>query len=264
MYIYRIWHEGAPRWAMQGEDGEALELLEAMSFEQLVGAYERGLAGVGELGALEDVELLAPSTPTKIICIGLNYKHHAEEMNKTVPDEPLMFMKPVSALLRPGGDVELPEQSSLVHHEGELAMVVGKRAKGVSEADFMDVVFAYGCANDVTARDIQRREGKYTRGKGFDTFCPFGPRLRPARELDIEREEVICRVNGEVRQRSGVDDLIFKLPQVVSFVSSVMTLMPGDIILTGTPSGVGELCDGDEVEVEVTGVGVLRHGVRAV
>ena len=139
MYIYRIWHEGAPRWAMQGEDGEALELLEAMSFEQLVGAYERGLAGVGELGALEDVELLAPSTPTKIICIGLNYKHHAEEMNKTVPDEPLMFMKPVSALLRPGGDVELPEQSSLVHHEGELAMVVGKRAKGVSERRILGV-----------------------------------------------------------------------------------------------------------------------------
>ncbi len=264
MYIYRVMHKGAARWAMQREDGEALELLSQRSFEELVEGYEQGLESEESLGSVEDAVLLAPSVPTKILCIGLNYRHHAEEMNKQVPDEPLMFMKPVSALLGPDRAVELPPQSSLVHHEGELAMVVGRRAKRVSEEDFHDVIFGYACANDVTARDIQRREGKYTRGKGFDTFCPFGPRLRPARELEIERESVTCRVNGEERQTSGVDDLIFKLPQVVKFVSEVMTLMPGDIILTGTPSGVGELLDGDEVEVEVTGVGVLRHTVSGV
>jgi len=155
----------------------------------------------------------------------------------------------------------LPASSERVHHEGELAVIIGRRTKGVSEQEAAGAILGYTCANDVTARDIQRREGKYTRGKGFDTFCPLGPCMVTADEFAPEDHSVTCRVNGDVRQHSGIDDLIFGIPRVISFVSEVMTLMPGDVVLTGTPFGVGELVDGDVVDVEIDGIGVLQNRV---
>lgn len=201
-------------------------------------------------------------SPTKIVCVGLNYQHHADEMNKEVPQEPLIFMKPPSALNRHGGIIELPPQSELVHHEGELVLVVGRRARKVGVDEATDYIGGYTCGNDVTARDIQRRENRYTRGKGFDTFAPVGPVMVPADEFDPGAHHIVTRVNGEVRQESSLDDFIFSIPQVVSFISHVMTLEPGDLIFTGTPSGVGPLVDGDIVEVEIDGIGVLRNEAR--
>lgn len=265
MFLYRILHEAAPVWASAPQATSAsLEVFAERDGAALMEALMAGRAPRVEAEvARSAATLLAPSTPTKIVCIGLNYRHHAEEMNKPIPPEPLMFMKPTTALLSPGGAIELPAQSSLVHHEGELAVVIGRRARRVDAAQAREAVLGYTCANDVTARDIQRREKRYTRGKGFDTFCPLGPAVRLASGFEAASQEVICRVNGEQRQRSGVDDLIFDIPTVISFVSHVMTLLPGDVILTGTPMGVGPLEAGDEVEVEVSGVGVLRNRVVA-
>lgn len=237
------------------EDGR-LRRLDVNSITGLMGSE---VLVSGESYALADVALLVPSEPTKVICVGLNYRHHAEEMNKAIPPEPLLFMKPTTALLPPGGSVELPPSSSLVHHEGELAIVIGKRAKNVPEAEALSHVVGYTCANDVTARDIQRREKRYTRGKGFDTFAPLGPWLVTG--VDPDALDIELRVNGEVRQKSTTSDMIFSCAKIVSFVSSIMTLLPGDVILTGTPSGVNQLQHGDAVDVEISGIGTLSHGV---
>ncbi len=200
-------------------------------------------------------DLLAPAEPTKIVCVGLNYLHHAREMNKAVPDEPLLFLKPPSSLLPPGGVIELPPSSNLVHHEGELAVVMGARARKMDPTDALACVLGVTCLNDVTARDIQRREGRYTRGKGFDTFAPCGPLLWTG--VDPHALHVSTHVNGALRQESETSDMIFSVSEVLSFVSHIMTLEPGDIVTTGTPSGVGPLVDGDEVIV------TLRHPDRA-
>lgn len=202
------------------------------------------------------------AAPTKIVCVGLNYQHHADEMNKKVPEEPLIFLKPPSALNRHGGGIELPSQSELVHHEGELVVVIGERARKVSVEDAPRYIRGYTCGNDVTARDIQRRESRYTRSKGFDTFAPVGPVLVPAGEFVPAEHHITTRVNGEVRQHSSLDDFIFSIPACISFISHIMTLEPGDLIFTGTPSGVGPLEDGDTVEVEVDGIGTLTNLVR--
>lgn len=209
---------------------------------------------VDSLGALR-----APVEPSKIVCIGLNYAHHAAEMNKQVPDEPLFFLKPPTSLNDPGGAIELPPSSELIHHEGELAVVIGKQLRRASEAEAADAIFGYTCANDVTARDIQRREKRYTRGKGFDTFCPIGPCVVPASDFVPAEHAVELRVNGERRQYSQLNDFIFELPYAISFISHVMTLLPGDVVLTGTPHGVGPIVDGDTVEVEIDGIGILRN-----
>lgn len=263
--MQRLWHgtdleRAEEAWVLE-EDGRWWEL--GLGFEE-----------IARLVLEEDVELeggeevdpgqyvwTVPAAPTKVVCIGLNYKHHAEEMGKTVPEEPLMFMKPTTALLPSGGVIEVPAASKLVHHEGELAVVIGAPARDIEAEDAWSVILGFTVANDVTARDIQRREQRYTRGKGFDTFCPLGPAMVLARGFVPEHHSVECRVNGEVRQQSGVDDLIFPVPEIVSFVSKVMTLLPGDVILTGTPAGVGELVPGDVVEVEIDGIGVLRNEV---
>ncbi|MEO1271419.1 MAG: fumarylacetoacetate hydrolase family protein, partial [Myxococcota bacterium] len=211
---------------------------------------------------LSDLHLLPPSAPSKIVCVGLNYRHHAEEMNKPIPAEPLIFLKAPSALLSPMEPIILPDASALVHHEGEMAVVIGQRTCRVTEAEAMGCILGVTCMNDVTARDIQRREGgRYSRAKGFDTFAPCGPSLTLG--VDPNDLEVSCAVNGHVRQRSSTRDLIFSVETVIAFVSSIMTLMPGDIISTGTPSGVGPLVDGDHVSVEVSGVGVLNNPVKA-
>ena len=221
-----------------------------------------GIITTGRSFALApQVAPLAPVAPGKIICVGLNYAHHAAEMSKAVPEQPLLFMKPPSAVIGPRETIELPPSSQEVHHEGELAIVIGKTARRVAEADAARHILGYTCANDVTARDIQRAENRYTRAKGFDTFCPLGPALILARDFDPAAHAVTCRVNGEVRQQSGIDDLIFAIPHLISFISHVMTLHPGDVILTGTPSGVGALLDGDVVDVEIDGIGTLQNRV---
>lgn len=209
--------------------------------------------------ALADVIVLPPSAPSKIICVGLNYKHHAEEVGKPLPPEPLIFLKPPSSLLAPGQPIALPPSSQLVHHEGELAVVIGRGGRDIAKADALDHVLGITCMNDVTARDIQRREKRYTRGKGFDTFAPCGPALLLG--ADPQALTVTTRVNGTQRQHSPTHDMIFSVAEAVAFVASIMTLRPGDIITTGTPSGVGPLVDGDTVEVEVSGVGVLTNPV---
>jgi 2-keto-4-pentenoate hydratase/2-oxohepta-3-ene-1,7-dioic acid hydratase in catechol pathway len=207
------------------------------------------------------LRLLPPVTPSKVVAIGRNYAAHAAEHDAPVPDEPLIFLKPPSALVGPDEPIVLPALSKRVEHEAELAAVIGTRCRNVPEEDAWEVILGYTCANDVTARDLQRRDGQWSRSKGFDTFCPLGPLVVPLAPERVGDLEVVCRVNGEERQRASTADLIFPVPRLIAAVSAVMTLEPGDVILTGTPAGVGPLGDGDVVEVEVEGVGVLRNPV---
>ncbi|QDG51829.1 fumarylacetoacetate hydrolase family protein [Persicimonas caeni] len=233
-------------------------------FEALVDVVhgDRELAVGDELGPEGELEVLAPVAPSKVVCIGLNYQKHAEEMNKTIPDEPLMFMKPPTAVIGPGDAIELPAQSELVHHEGELAVVIGKRSKRLEPEESSGVILGYTCANDVTARDIQRREKRYTRGKGFDTFCPLGPAVATADNFLPAEHTLVLQVDGQERQRSQLNDFIFGIEYVVAFVSQVMTLEAGDVILTGTPHGVGPLEPGNVVSVEIDGIGRLENPVE--
>jgi 2-keto-4-pentenoate hydratase/2-oxohepta-3-ene-1,7-dioic acid hydratase in catechol pathway len=197
--------------------------------------------------------------PTKIICVGRNYAEHAKELGNEAPAEPLLFLKPPSSLLPHGGTIVYPSISNQVHHEGELAIVIGRKAKNVERAGWRDYVRGFTCANDVTARDLQKKDVQFTRGKGFDTFCPVGPRI--VEDLDVSGLRVQVRVNGEVRQDGNTDQMMFDCAFLVEYVSAIMTLMPGDLILTGTPAGVGPLVRGDVVEVEIDGIGVLRNDV---
>jgi len=203
--------------------------------------------------------LLTPCEPTKIVCIGRNYSEHAKELGNEAPSEPIIFLKPPSALLAPFGTIVRPAISQRVDHEGELAIVIGKRAKHVRVAQWRDYVRGFACANDVTARDIQKKDVQFTRGKGFDTFAPIGPCIET--ELDVSALSLQTRVNGEIRQNGNTRDMIFKCDFLLEFITTVMTLEPGDVILTGTPSGVGPLAAGDTVEVEIEGIGVLRNAV---
>jgi len=209
--------------------------------------------------APEGATLLAPVTPTKIVCVGRNYADHAKELGNEPPSEPILFLKPPSALLAPGGTIVRPAASQLVHHEAELAIVVGREAKNIAERDWRDYVRGFACANDVTARDLQRKDVQFTRGKGFDTFCPIGPCIET--DLDPSDLRVVARVNGEARQDGRTSQMIFSGGVLFAFVTAIMTLMPGDVILTGTPAGVGSLEAGDVVEVEIEGIGVLRNHV---
>jgi 2-keto-4-pentenoate hydratase/2-oxohepta-3-ene-1,7-dioic acid hydratase in catechol pathway len=206
------------------------------------------------------VDLLAPCEPSKIVCVGQNYARHAQEMGKEVPQEPLLFLKAPSAVIGPGDPIILPPQSALVDHEAELAVVIGRRAKGVCRGEAMGYVFGCTCLNDVTARDLQRRDGQWSRAKGFDTFAPLGPCI--ACRLDPSALAVRCRVNGELRQDGCTDDLVFGVETLIEYISAAMTLYPGDVIATGTPSGVGPLVDGDTVTVEIPGIGELTNPVR--
>ena len=203
--------------------------------------------------------LLPPAVPTKIVCIGRNYADHAKELGNEAPSEPIVFLKPPSALLAPGGTIVRPAASQRVDFEGELAIVVGREAKGVSSARWRDYVRGFACANDVTARDLQKKDVQFTRGKGFDTFCPIGPWIET--DLDPADLRITTRVNGETRQDGRTSQMIFSCASLFEFITGVMTLMPGDVILTGTPAGVGPLQAGDSVEVEIEGIGVLRNEV---
>ena len=200
-----------------------------------------------------------PVNPTKIVAIGRNYAEHAKELGNEAPPEPIIFLKPASAVLPPGGTIVRPPQSSRVDYEGELAIVIGKRARNIRADAWRDVVQGFTCANDVTARDLQKKDVQFTRAKSFDTFCPLGPRIET--ELDPSDLAITTRVNGVVKQQSRTSMMIFKCGTIVEFVTAVMTLEPGDVILTGTPAGVGPLASGDTVEVEIEGIGVLRNVV---
>jgi 2-keto-4-pentenoate hydratase/2-oxohepta-3-ene-1,7-dioic acid hydratase in catechol pathway len=210
----------------------------------------------------DQARLLAPVIPTKIVAAGRNYQDHAEELGNEVSAEPLVFLKPPTTVIGPLQPIRIPAGIGAVHHEAELAVVIGTVTKDVAVEDVGPHILGYTAANDVTARDIQNREGKYTRAKGFDTFCPLGPAIDT--ELDPQEGlSVICRVNDEIRQAGSTSDLVFGVGELVSFISSIMTLLPGDVVLTGTPAGVGPIEVGDRVEVEVEGVGVLVNPVLA-
>jgi len=207
-----------------------------------------------------EVRLLAPVVPTKVVAVGRNYRAHAAEMGQEVPREPLLFIKPSSAVIGPGQAIVIPEVSKLVHHEAELAVVMGRTlTRATTAAEARQAIFGWTCLDDVTARDIQRTEGHFTRAKSFDTFCPIGPLVETAVDpLDLT---VSCRVNGEQRQRGSTRDMVYDPYLLVAFISQVMTLYPGDVVTTGTPEGVGPLKRGDSVEVEISGIGVLRNPV---
>ena len=209
---------------------------------------------------LAEVKLLAPSEPSKIVCVGRNYVEHAKELGNEVPKVPLIFLKPPSSIINPDDTVLLPPQSAQVEHEGELVVVIGKRGRHITAANARKHILGYTIGNDVTARDLQRTDDQWTRAKGFDTFCPFGPWIDT--EFDPADSVVTCRVNGQMRQMASTRDMVFNVGMLIAYVSSIMTLESGDLIFTGTPAGVGELKNGDEVVVEIEGLGVLRNPVR--
>jgi 2-keto-4-pentenoate hydratase/2-oxohepta-3-ene-1,7-dioic acid hydratase in catechol pathway len=210
---------------------------------------------------LADTVRLAPVIPSKIICVGRNYAAHAKEMGNEVPKEPMLFFKPPSSVIAHGEAIELPPQSRKVEHEAELGVVIGRRAKCISAAEAKSHILGYTIVNDVTARDLQKSDGQWARAKGFDTFCPVGPWLET--ELDPSDLKVICRVNGEVRQNGSTKDMVFDVAALVAYASQIFTLEPGDLIVTGTPDGVGPLNPGDSLETEISGIGVLKNGVVA-
>lgn len=209
---------------------------------------------------LSDVRLLAPVIPrSKVVCIGKNYADHAAEMGGEVPEEPIIFIKPNTSVIGPEDVIVWPTMSARVDHEGELAIVISKICKEVPRTKYRDVIFGYTVANDVTARDLQKKDGQWTRGKSFDSFCPIGPWI----DTDFEPTDqlITAAVDGEIKQSAKLSDMIFKVPEIIEFVSTVMTLLPGDIILTGTPAGIGPMNPGGEVTVTISGLGVLTNKV---
>ena len=223
----------------------------------IFGRYQRKEAET----PLADVKLLAPSEPTKILCVGRNYVEHAKELGNEVPKIPLIFMKPPSSVISNGETIILPPQSAQVEHEGELVVVIGKRGRHITTENAKKHILGYTVGNDVTARDLQNSDSQWTRAKGFDTFCPFGPWIDT--EFDPADSVVTCRVNGQMRQMASTRDMVFNVGVLISYISSVMTLESGDLIFTGTPSGVRELNDGDEVSVEIEGLGEIKNKVKS-
>ena len=215
----------------------------------------------GERFAISDVRLLAPILPSKVIAVGRNYAAHAAEMGNAIPERPLIFLKPSTSVIGTQDAIRLPIDSDQVEHEAELALVIGKLAKDVPREQALDVVFGYTCANDVTARDQQRADVQFTRAKGYDSFCPIGPWIDTS--FDPSAARVRALVNGQTRQDGNTSDMIFDVATIVSFMSHVMTLVPGDVILTGTPDGVGRIADGDTVTIAIDGLGELVNPVRA-
>lgn len=204
------------------------------------------------------------TAPSKIVCVGRNYAAHARELGNAVPDKPLLFLKPPSSIIYHGEPIRLPGASSKVEHEAEIGVVLGRKLQRAGEDEARAAVRGIACANDVTARDLQKSDAQWTRAKGFDTFCPVGPRIMAVDgAFDLTGLEISCRVNGEQRQHGFARDMAFGIPMLLAYISQIMTLEPGDLVLTGTPEGVGPLNDGDVVEVEIPGVGVLRNPVRA-
>ena len=254
--LCRIAHESleGPRYA-EYVDGDVYALPAEFNFQELC-FFEHPEPRF----ASEEVKLLAPVTPSKIVCVGRNYREHAAELGNKMPDEPLLFLKAPSAVIGPEDRIELPSASQQVEHEGELAVVIGRTARNISDTDDpLAYVFGYTCVNDVTARDLQRKDVQFTRGKSFDTFCPVGPWI--VTDLDPANVAVTTRLNGEVKQTGNTADMAFGVAFLIRYISAIMTLYPGDLIATGTPAGVSRMKHGDVVEIEVSGVGILRNQV---
>jgi 2-keto-4-pentenoate hydratase/2-oxohepta-3-ene-1,7-dioic acid hydratase in catechol pathway len=208
---------------------------------------------------LSDVKLLPPCTPSKIVAIGLNYFKHGTELKMAIPSEPLIFIKPSTAVIGPDDEIRYPDSSEQVDYEAELGVVIKTRTSRVAEAKALDHVLGYTCFNDITARDLQKKDGQWTRAKGFDTFAAIGPWIET--ELDPGNTDLEARLNGEVKQRGNTRDLIFSVPRLISFISHIMTLLPGDVIATGTPEGVGPMNPGDTIEIKINKIGTLRNYV---
>jgi 2-keto-4-pentenoate hydratase/2-oxohepta-3-ene-1,7-dioic acid hydratase in catechol pathway len=220
-----------------------------------------GFGTTGERVPLADAALLAPVIPrSKIVAVGRNYRDHAAEFGNEVPAEPMLFLKPNTAVIGPGDAIVRPPQSAQTDFEGELAVVIGRIAKNVAAASALDYVFGYTIGNDVSARDLQRSDGQWSRAKGFDTFCPLGPAIET--EFDPASAVVTTRLNGEVKQQAPLTDMVHSVADIIAYASAAFTLLPGDVLLTGTPAGVGPFVAGDTVEVEITGLGVLRNAAR--
>ena len=249
----RFASQGQPRYGVVDEG--RIELIDPHPFTP---RWER----TGEFVELAGLKLLAPVIPTKVVCVGKNYADHAAEMGGEVPAEPLLFLKPSSAVIGPGEPIQVPtDLTDEVHHEAELAVVLGRTLHRATPDEASEAILGYTAANDVTARDLQRRDGQWTRAKGFDTFLPLGPSI--ATDLDVSDVRVTCRVDGVVRQDGTTRDLVVDVPHLLAHISQVMTLLPTDLVLTGTPAGVGPIEAGDVVEVEVAGVGSLVNPVVA-
>lgn len=212
----------------------------------------------GTIYKISEVKLLAPCVPSKIICLGLNYRSHAMEFNLPIPESPIIFIKPPTAVIGPGDDIVLPNDAR-IDYECELAIVIGKKAKNIPSGNYAEYVLGYTCFNDVTDRHAQKDDGQWTRAKSYDTFAPTGPYVET--EIDPHNLLVETYLNGERRQSARTGDLIFGIPEIISFISNVMTLLPGDVIATGTPSGIGRIKAGDMVEIKIEGIGTLRNGV---
>ncbi len=255
MKLCRISHESlaTARYAML-EGTRVSPLPEDYKHEALDQFNEQGVLDLSE------VKLLAPVTPSKVVCVGRNYREHAAELGNKMPDEPLLFLKAPSAIVASGEQVELPRASQQVEHEGELGVVIGRVARKLSSSDDpLSYVLGYTCVNDVTARDLQRKDVQFTRGKSFDTFCPVGPWIET--QIDPANVAVETRLNGEVKQKGNTADMAFPVAFLIRYISEIMTLYPGDLIATGTPAGVSRMKHGDTVEVEVAGIGILRNPV---
>lgn len=245
----RIAIDGQPTWGLV--EGDQIVIIEGDIFSRYsVSKRIIPLAGT---------RLLAPVTPTKIVCVGLNYADHVKESQSAnaIPEEPVTFMKPLTALVGPEDTIRMPLASRRVDYEGEIGIVIAKTCRKLSPEQVSNNIFGVTCVNDVTARDLQKKDVQWTRGKGFDSFCPVGPFL--VTDVDYRNLDVTSRLNGETRQSSNSRHMIFPIPQLISFMNHVMTLNPGDLIVTGTPEGVGPMSDGDTVEVEVEGIGILRN-----
>lgn len=245
------------------DGGARYGVLEGTQVLSATGDPITGLKSGAAVGSLDTLTLLPPVHPGKIVAVGLNYVDHVKEggRDRDVPDEPVIFMKPQSALIGNGATIQLPTDTENIHYEAELAVVIGARARRVSEADAYDYILGLTCGNDVSARVLQAKDGQWTRAKGFDTFLPLGPAVTVG--LRADDLAVQSRLNGEVRQSARTAQMIFSVPKLVAFISRVMTLDPGDVIITGTPAGVGPMKPGDTIEVEVEGIGVLRNPVAA-
>jgi 2-keto-4-pentenoate hydratase/2-oxohepta-3-ene-1,7-dioic acid hydratase in catechol pathway len=251
--FYRIEHRGSARHVVEENGTGVWHLVEGDIF----GSWK-----TGDTVPSSGHRLLAPVTPSKIVAVGLNYKDHAAEVKKPLPAEPLLFLKPSTAVIGPGDEIIIPEGAGRIDHEAEMGVVIGATASGVSEAEAAKHVFGITCVNDVTARELQAKDVQYTRAKGFDTFAPIGPCI--ATELAYDSSDGLAVegwVNGTRRQFSSTRELIFPVTKLIAFISAVMTLLPGDIITTGTPSGIGPLAPGDRVTIKVQGVGELTNPV---
>lgn len=253
MRIVRYRGADGPAWGIAATDG-VVRAASGTPFVDLAVTDQ-------EVGELDGLELLAPATPSKVICVGRNYRAHAAEFNSPLPDEPLLFMKPPSSVIGPGAAIHYPSLSQRVDPEAELVVVIGREAHRVAARDAAGYIGGYTCGNDVTARDIQASDDQWTRGKGFDTFCPIGPWIET--ELDPSDLRITCTVDGEARQDGRTRDLIFPIPYLVEYISRFTRLLPGDLVMTGTPEGVAPMAIGSTVTVAVEGIGALSNPVVA-